>query len=181
SVESLNIMRSPAAPLLVILVAMLGLVITEFVSPTNRHIPAQPGEAIQKLALLEAMLEDYRGWSGEYPEQLMHLSIRFEGVDSGALELALSDPWGTEFAYRRTDIGFDLYSFGKDRKDNKSSGDDIAVGAIRPSCSYYEAYCETPVADGLKFGMAILLVAGVCSLLLYYAALSIWRILGHAT
>ena len=174
-------MRSPTAPLLVILMAMLGLVIAEFVSPTNRQIPTQPGDAIQKMALLEAMLEDYRGWSGEYPEQLMHLSIRYENVGSGALELALRDPWGTLFAYRRTDMGFDLYSFGKDRIDNQSTGDDIAVRATRPSCSYYEAYCETPVADGLKFGMAILLVAGVCLLLLYYAALSIWRILGHAT
>lgn len=58
-------------------------------------------------------LERYRMEEGQYPADLKQV------VDAGYLPRVLRDPFGPgPLSYARTDSGFTLYSWGKDRKDD---------------------------------------------------------------
>ena len=173
--------KSPTISVSVMLVALVGLVGADVASPSKHADLYQPSDTIEDLRRVGTMLERYRGWSGEYPEQLMHLSALFQFIDRESSEFLFTDSWGAPFVYRRTDVGLELYSLGKDGVDNELSGDDLHTSDDQPLCEYYESFCQTLFVYAFKSVMAVLLGVGACMLLIFYATTLIRRVIGHAT
>lgn len=63
------------------------------------------------LEQLEGMVQRYERTYGEIPETLAEAT-----QEAGEPQFPLVDSWGSDYQYRRTSDGFELSSFGRDRK-----------------------------------------------------------------
>ena len=76
------------------------------------------------LQQLEWMVQRHADELGEFPKTLK------EAADHvGEPNFPLQDPWGNEFHYRRTDLGFELASFGR---DGRSGGVGLDADIVVP-------------------------------------------------